>query len=73
MVLEARLAKLRARLAHSPAPVLVRLDHVACFIGNAHNRRVKEWEIIANRLSKAGWRWGWVSNDQFQRAKNLCR
>jgi hypothetical protein len=29
MVLEARLAKLRARLAHSPARVLVRFDHVA--------------------------------------------
>jgi hypothetical protein len=28
-VLEARLAKRRARLAHSPARVLVRFDHVA--------------------------------------------
>jgi hypothetical protein len=24
-------------------------------------RRVKYWEIIADNLSKAGWRWGWVS------------
>ncbi len=23
--------------------------------------RVKDWEIIADRLSKAGWSWGWVS------------
>ncbi len=37
MVLEARLAKLRARLAHSPAPVLVRLDHVASYIVNANH------------------------------------
>jgi len=22
---------------------------------------VKYWEIIADRLSKAGWSWGWVS------------
>jgi hypothetical protein len=22
---------------------------------------VKYWEVIANDLSKAGWRWGWVS------------
>src|SRR5258708_7094519 len=23
--------------------------------------RVEDWEIIADRLSKAGWSWGWVS------------
>jgi hypothetical protein len=27
----------------------------------AESARVKYWEIIANRLSKAGWSWGWVS------------
>ena len=37
------------------ALVLVRFDHVASFIVNAHNRRVKEWEIIADNLKKAGW------------------
>jgi hypothetical protein len=26
-----------------------------------HNWRVKYWEIIADRLSKAGWSWGCVS------------
>jgi hypothetical protein len=26
-----------------------------------HNRRVKEWEIIADNLSKAGFSWGCVS------------
>jgi len=41
--------------------VLVRLDHVARFIVNAHNRRVKYWEVIADNLSKAGWSWGCVS------------
>jgi hypothetical protein len=38
MVLEARLAKLRARLAHSPALVLVRLDHVASLILNGNHK-----------------------------------
>jgi len=28
---------------------------------NAHNRRVKYWEVIADNLSKAGWSWGYVS------------
>ena len=29
---------------------------------NTHNRkRVKDWEIIADNLSKAGWSWGCVS------------
>ena len=37
MVLEARLAKLRARLAHSSALVLVRLHHVASRIVNANH------------------------------------
>jgi hypothetical protein len=27
---------------------------------------VKYWEIIADRLSKAGWSWGWVSAVDFQ-------
>jgi len=27
----------------------------------AHLQRVKSWEIIADRLSKAGWSWGCVS------------
>jgi len=27
----------------------------------ARIRRVKYWEIIADRLSKAGWSWGYVS------------
>ena len=27
----------------------------------AESRRVKHWEIIADRLSKAGWSLGWVS------------
>jgi hypothetical protein len=27
----------------------------------AESARVKYWEIIANRLSKAGWSWGCVS------------
>jgi len=36
MVLEARLAKLRARLAHSPVLVLVRLDYVASVIVKAN-------------------------------------
>ena len=43
------------------ALVLVRFDHVASFIGTAHNRRVKEWEIIADNLKKAGWSYGYVS------------
>ena len=43
------------------ARVLVRFDHVARRIVNAHNRRVKYWEIIADNLSKAGWSWGCVS------------
>ena len=31
-------------------------------IVNAHNRnRVKDWKIIADNLSKAGWSWGCVS------------
>ena len=29
-------------------------------------RRVKYWEIIADRLSKAGWSWGWVSVIDFE-------
>ena len=29
-------------------------------IGN-HTLRVKDWEIIADNLSKAGWSWGCVS------------
>jgi hypothetical protein len=37
MVLEARLAKLRAWLAHSPALVLVRLDHVASRVVNTNH------------------------------------
>jgi hypothetical protein len=37
MVLEAPLAKLRARLAHSPARVLVRLDYVVSSIVNANH------------------------------------
>ena len=44
------------------ARVLVRFDHVAGFIVNAHNRRVKYWEIIADNLSKAGWSWGWADS-----------
>ena len=28
---------------------------------NAHIRRMKYWEIIADNLSKAGWSWGWIS------------
>jgi hypothetical protein len=24
-------------------------------------QRVKDWEIIADNPSKAGWRWGWIS------------
>ena len=27
---------------------------------------MKYWEIIADRLSKAGWSWGWVSAVDFQ-------
>jgi len=50
----------RARLFEI-ALVFVRLDHVAAFIVTAHNRRVKELEIIADRLSKTGWSLGWVS------------
>jgi hypothetical protein len=41
--------------------LLVRFDHVASFIGTAHNRPVKEWEIIADNLHDAGWSFGWVS------------
>ena len=43
------------------ALVLLRFDHVASFSETAHNRRVKYWEIIADRLSAAGWSWGCVS------------
>ena len=43
----------------------MRFDHVAGFIVNAHNRRVKYWEIIADNLSKAGWSLGWVSAVDF--------
>jgi len=39
----------------------VRFDHLACRIINAHNRRVKYWEIIADNLSKADWSRGCVS------------
>jgi hypothetical protein len=41
--------------------VLLRFDHVARFIVNANNCRVKYWEIIADNLSKAGFSWGCVS------------
>ena len=41
--------------------MLVRFDHGASFSETAHNRRMKYWEIIADRLSKAGWSWGYVS------------
>jgi hypothetical protein len=30
---------------------------------------MKDWEIIADNLSKAGWSWGCVSAIDFQRAK----
>jgi len=30
-------------------------------LGSAIWQRVKDWEIIADKLSKAGWSWGWVS------------
>ena len=49
----------------------MRLDHVATLIVTAHNRRVKSWEIIADRLSKAGWSWGCVLAILFQRANDL--
>jgi hypothetical protein len=42
--------------------VLVRLDHVACFIVNALNRGVKDWELIADNLSKDGWTLGCISS-----------
>ena len=35
------------------ARVLVRFDRVASFIGTAHNRRVKEWEIIADKSQQS--------------------
>jgi hypothetical protein len=41
--------------------VLLRFNHVASVIVNAHNRRVKYWEIIADNVSKAGWSWGCAS------------
>jgi hypothetical protein len=47
------------------ALVLVRFDHIASFSETAHNRRVKPWEIIADRLSAAGWSWGCVSTINF--------
>jgi hypothetical protein len=34
---------------------------------------VKHWEIIADKLSKAGWSWGCVSAIRFQRANDLDR
>ena len=40
-MLESRLAKLGARLAHSPTHVLVRLDHVASIIVNADHGIVR--------------------------------
>ena len=30
-------------------------------IKEAESRRVKDWELIADNLSKAGWSLGWVS------------
>jgi hypothetical protein len=44
------------------ASVLVHLNHIASCIVNAHNRRVKYWEIIADNLRKAGWRCGCISS-----------
>jgi len=32
---------------------------------------VKDWEIIADNLSKAGWSWGWVSALDPERANDL--
>ena len=32
---------------------------------------VKDWEIIADNLSKAGWSWGYVSAIDCERANNL--
>jgi hypothetical protein len=43
------------------ALVLVRLDHVASRIVNAHYSSVKYWEAIADNLKKAGWSYGCVS------------
>jgi hypothetical protein len=61
-----------SRLFLSPlfeiARVRVCLDHVASFSETAHNRRVKYWEIIADRLSAAGWSWAvsqlWIAKDE---------
>jgi hypothetical protein len=33
--------------------------------------RVKQWEVIADNLSKAGWSWGCVSANQRAWAHNL--
>jgi hypothetical protein len=42
-----------------------------CQLGQNRNRasffvRVKDWEIIAEGFSKAGWSWGYVSAIHFQ-------
>ena len=39
----------------------MRLNHVARCIVTVHNGCVKDWEIIADNLSKAGSSLGWVS------------
>jgi hypothetical protein len=46
------------------ACLLVRLNHLSLPCGEQKRQNpasVKCWEIIANRLSKAGWNLGWVS------------
>jgi len=66
MVLEARLAKLRARLAHSPVVVLVRLDYVACRI--ECERHIIMW-LICERARRAHFRCDCVSIN----AATVCR
>ena len=59
---------LRARAMRSCIPSsfrasLARLYHfvIAMWRKKEADSRVKYWEIIADKLSKAGWSWGWVS------------
>jgi len=48
---------------NSAQTVLVRFNHLARCVVNAHDRRVKYWEIIAENLSKAGFKLGLPLSD----------
>jgi hypothetical protein len=55
------LPKSSALTTLSTRPRAPAFQSLASVIVNAHNRRVKYWEIIADNVSKAGWSWGCAS------------